>query len=136
MKTCSKCKVPKNETEFHTKTNGKLDYQCKECHREYVRKHYDENQQYYVDKAIRAKKKKVDWYNDFKSKLKCEVCGESHPATLDFNHKDPSKKDFAVAAMVNRYSIKRILEEVQKCQVLCANCHRKFHWNQTHTLVA
>jgi L-lysine 2,3-aminomutase len=74
-----------------------------------------------------------DWYNNLRSSLQCERCGESHIACLDFHH--ISGKDRAVSSMVVQgYSKKRILAEISKCVVLCSNCHRKEHWTSS-TLV-
>jgi Zn ribbon nucleic-acid-binding protein len=59
---------------------------------------------------------------------KCEKCGynKSH-AALDFHHKDPSKKDFTIAH-ARLYSFNdKIKKELDKCVLLCANCHRETH---------
>jgi hypothetical protein len=70
-----------------------------------------------------------EWYFNYKATHHCEVCGEAHPACIQFHHLDPSQKDNLVCVMVkNRVSIERIEEEIKKCQVLCANCHSKVHW--------
>jgi uracil phosphoribosyltransferase len=54
----------------------------------------------------------------------CEHCGESDVRVLEFHH--TGDKDMAVAAMVSAgYSIERIEAEINKCTILCANCHRK-----------
>lgn len=59
----------------------------------------------------------------------CKTCGENHPACLEFHHLDPENKDNDIAYMVNTgYSIARILREIEKCVVLCSNCHRKLHF--------
>lgn len=64
-----------------------------------------------------------------KAILECAYCGENHPATLHFHHRDPEKKDFSLAEAVNYgYSIERIKREIAKCIVLCANCHAKEHY--------
>jgi len=64
-----------------------------------------------------------------KSELKCEICGESHPACLDFHHKDSSQKLYELSRLCSRgVSIQSIKNEIEKCSVLCANCHRKLHW--------
>ena len=68
------------------------------------------------------------WFDSIKSKLKCVKCGENHPATLDFHHKDPSTKEFAVSYTYRRFSKEKILKEIEKCVVLCANCHRIHHY--------
>lgn len=57
----------------------------------------------------------------------CTRCGERDPACLDFHHIDPSKKSFNIGVQLGSYSLKRVQNELLKCQVLCANCHRKLH---------
>lgn len=62
---------------------------------------------------------------------KCEHCGYcKSPAALEFHHLDPSEKDFVISSKVNSTSIKveEIFEEVEKCALLCSNCHREFHY--------
>ena len=72
-----------------------------------------------------------DWFKMLKSNLVCEKCGENHPACLDFHHTKPSEKDANVTTLVSQQSSRvRILAEVGKCVVLCANCHRKLHWEE------
>jgi len=65
----------------------------------------------------------------FKAGKRCEICGEDHPACLDFHHKPGEAKLFTVADAVARgYSDADIWAEIAKCRVLCANCHRKEHY--------
>lgn len=69
------------------------------------------------------------WFDEYKSALKCIRCSESHPATLHFHHVDPTQKEGNIAKVVNHnWSKKKILSEVAKCIVLCANCHAKEHY--------
>lgn len=69
------------------------------------------------------------WFRELKSRLTCIRCGENHPATLDFHHRDPSSKVAAVSEGVrDGWKRERILAEIEKCDVLCANCHRKEHY--------
>jgi hypothetical protein len=71
------------------------------------------------------------WWIDFKSTKSCEVCGESAPECLHFHHIDPATKDIDLGrAASNGWSKERILAEVAKCRVLCANCHLKHHWDE------
>ena len=68
------------------------------------------------------------WLQEYKKQLACEICGEMHPACLDFHHKDPTTKERDISRMARaNFAIKRMKEEIDKCQVLCANCHRKLH---------
>jgi hypothetical protein len=66
------------------------------------------------------------WFSDFKRTCKCAVCGESESCCLDFHH--IKNKRFTVSnAAKQGYSIESIKQEIAKCIVLCANCHRKHH---------
>ena len=56
----------------------------------------------------------------------CIKCGEKDPACLDFHHRDPTTKEGHIGEF-RKFGMKRLLAEIEKCDVLCANCHRKFH---------
>ena len=51
---------------------------------------------------------------------------------LDFHHIDPSKKEGNIAKIITSISRKFLLSELEKCIVLCTNCHRKVHYNEKH----
>jgi hypothetical protein len=69
---------------------------------------------------------KVGWLKDIKRQSACSRCPENDPRCLDFHHRNHEEKSFCVGAGPNRrYSRERILEEIAKCDILCANCHRK-----------
>lgn len=103
----------------------------KEKNREYQAKHYQLKKQYYIDKAKIGREKLRDIVSKLKNDLRCEFCGEDHIACLDFHHRDPSEKDFNIStAVVNGYGINRIMQEIAKCSILCANCHRKLHYKE------
>ncbi len=60
---------------------------------------------------------------------KCEICGlADNPISYDFHHNDPNEKDFALSGKALKYSWDRLKAELDKCQLLCAICHRKLHW--------
>lgn len=68
---------------------------------------------------------------ELKSILCCSECGENRSACLDFHHIDRSTKSYTIAHMITRkFSWEKILEEIDKCIVLCANCHRVLHAEQ------
>lgn len=70
------------------------------------------------------------WFRALKSKLQCELCAESTVDCLQFHHRDPSMKDLEVSKAISGWSRERILAEIAKCTVLCANCHLKLHWEE------
>lgn len=94
---------------------------------EYSRKNYlKNNKERRVKLAARRKALKEAWAK-FKATLSCQICGFSHPAALDFHHTDPTKKDALVSKLVSDGKFKRAKEEVEKCVIYCANCHRIHH---------
>ena len=97
---------------------------------EYSREHYLKNQEE-VKKRTAEKKKyqRIEW-DTFKRTLKCAKCSFSHPAALDFHHTDPTKKDGIVSKFSKNGQYKRAMDEIEKCIVLCANCHRIHHYEE------
>jgi hypothetical protein len=102
----------------------------KEKNREYQKKHYSQNKEYYLNKAKESKLRVKEQFEQYKKTLKCEVCGENHPATLDFHHKNPSEKEIIISESIWRWSWNSIKKEIDKCSVLCSNCHRKLHYEE------
>ena len=59
---------------------------------------------------------------------KCEVCGYNRCVdALEFHHIDPSQKDFSISRDGNTRSWDKIKDELDKCVLLCSNCHREEH---------
>lgn len=59
---------------------------------------------------------------------KCTKCGYNKcTEAMDFHHKDPSQKDFGIAASGHTYSWEKMKKELDKCVLLCSNCHRELH---------
>lgn len=130
---CTKCNVDKPTTEFNQNKAKKSGYQsfCKSCMKEYKLSYYQENKTTVITKVRENKRKVREWFNDYKSGLACEECGQNHPATLDFHHLDSDAKDVEVGQLVGYgYGKDLILAEVAKCKVLCSNCHRILHYEQ------
>lgn len=62
---------------------------------------------------------------------KCQQCGyDKCVGALDFHHRDPSEKDFSIAALGNCRAWEVVKKELDKCDLLCANCHREVHHMQ------
>lgn len=59
---------------------------------------------------------------------KCHSCGyEKCIDALEFHHTDSSKKDFGISSKGYTRSWEKVKEELEKCMLLCANCHRELH---------
>lgn len=60
---------------------------------------------------------------------KCELCGYNKCiGALDFHHIDPRIKEFSISVDGNTRAWTRVKKEIEKCILICANCHREKHW--------
>lgn len=58
---------------------------------------------------------------------KCAHCGEVDPIVLEFDHIDPATKTMVISMSYNK-PMEILVEEIKKCQLLCANCHKRKTW--------
>lgn len=121
-KRCVRCEKTKPIAQFYL-AGGKSD--GNKYRRRYCSDCYD------VTKQVRRKEMRV-WFEEYKKTLKCKSCNDSDFRVLEFHHKDKSDKDGDVSSSVSsaRWSKVKIMKEVKKCSVLCANCHRKIHYEE------
>lgn len=72
------------------------------------------------------------WFARWRETLSCQNCGEDHPSTIEFHHRDPKEKLGTVPSMVwdakDWSDVERVRDEIKKCDVLCSNCHKKEHY--------
>lgn len=118
-KICQQCGIEKDTYKDYYWSNGHTRNICKECVKENERKKYTKRQEEFML---------------FKSNFSCKKCGEKRPYLLDFHHKDPNEKDFAISDKP-RINLNKIQEEINKCDVLCANCHREWHYLYSHNII-
>jgi hypothetical protein len=135
QKICSKCKDEKDTSEFNknsTKKDG-LQYICKVCQAEYTKAHYESTKDVYSSNARKRRLELKRWMKDYKKNLSCKNCPEDHPSCLQFHHRDPKEKEMCLShAQKSGWCIDRLQKEIAKCDVLCANCHFKHHYNECH----
>jgi hypothetical protein len=99
--------------------------------RQYRRDWYQRNKEHAKGKVLERKATIKRWFKDMKSSLKCNRCSEDNPACLEFHHSNPDEKEHIITQMVScGWSVEKIKEEMEKCEVLCANCHRKEHFTK------
>jgi len=138
MKVCGTCNKEKSIGEFSLK-HGKPQYNCKECHKEYRKNHYETNRQKYIDKAKRNKEEYRKQYFEWLSTKSCVDCGVSDIRVLEQDHL--RDKEYNVSSRIGRLTLEAMMPELDKCEIVCANCHRirtidRGGWNRNYaTLV-
>jgi len=142
MKTCSKCKEEKDLSKFYKRSKALDGHSpwCKNCHALYDKDRYKkgDSQRKNSNRKLRENDNRMLLWFYLRSHP-CVDCGNDNPKVLEFDHRDPSLKSHDVSSMLD-YSKNRILEEIEKCDVRCANCHkertdRQFdHWRNRATL--
>lgn len=113
--------------------SGKMPYKDRQKRIEYKRRwnkeYYRKHKKQEIERVRKRKTRIKEWLKNYKKELSCSKCGENHPACLEFHHLDKTKKDFIISGVVQKkgYSKTKIMSEIEKCIVLCANCHKKLH---------
>jgi len=115
---------------------------CRECQRLRMARDRENPERKKADaektarwRAANPEKNKASWHRVEQAKRQllldaraggCIKCGEMDASCLDFHHRDPAEKEGHIGEF-RKFGMKRLLAEIEKCDVLCANCHRKFH---------
>lgn len=125
--TYMKNKCEKHQEELVPKGDR---YGCRSCNREYQRKWVSDNREKQRERNRnnnkRIRERNGKYVHDFLIKNPCSICLESDPVVLDFDHIDPSTKIDTISNLIRQsHSLEKIQEEIEKCQILCANCHRR-----------
>lgn len=132
MKICTRCGEEKKDDDFSfkNKSTNKRSSACKVCQRVYHKEYYKDNKEVELKRSIVRKNIIKEWFREYKRSLNCCRCDEKHIATLQFHHLNPKEKEYSVSHMPsNGCSKNKILKEISKCIVLCANCHAKEHYD-------
>jgi len=138
MKQCNLCKQEKPIQEFAPRKNKSLIPYCRECKKIYDREFYQKTiEKRRENKSVNSKnirKRNATYIREYLEQNSCVDCGEKDPIVLEFDHRSDKKYD--VSCMISGcHSIDLIREEISKCDVRCANCHRRktakqFNWHQ------
>lgn len=110
---CNECGKEKSYSDFYS-YNGKLLHTCLDCKKKKQNENYHKN---------------ISELNQYKAKCSCQKCSENRFYLLDFHHKNPAEKIFGIADRAN-VKLSTLMPEIEKCVVLCSNCHREFHYFQ------
>ncbi|MDQ6675288.1 MAG: hypothetical protein M3069_31885 [Chloroflexota bacterium] len=131
QKRCCRCGEVKqlNEFTFKNRATGRLHAFCRTCHKAWNRSHYERNRATYI---ANAKRRGPVYHAENLRRLvaylwlhPCVDCGERDPIVLEFDHRDRSTKRATVSNLMRYSAWPQIDAEITKCDVRCANCHRK-----------
>lgn len=128
MKTCSRCKKEKDYSEFHKRTyvSGTVAYQayCKPCQKEYDKNYYEEDKERRKSVNKKWQQEFIKWYNELKNKP-CADCNNMFGTEcMQWDHLPGYDKIDGVARIARlTWSRDKVLEEIAKCELVCANCH-------------
>lgn len=130
-KICPNCKKEKSLSEWNkdsARSSGTQAY-CRECTRLRDREYYHSNRQDRKNKIRERAEKERERVGQMILEYKkqgCKFCKEIECICMDFHHL--RDKDFAIGDSTRKnYSLNRVKKEIEKCLVVCSNCHRKIH---------
>lgn len=128
MKVCSRCGQAKEADEFATRRTKKQPW-CKECNRAYARLYYQDNRakllqdinKLKTDRRLRSEQYIIEYLLCHP----CLDCGENDPVVLEFDHVRGTKREIISMLVSQGYTLTTLAAEIAKCEVVCANCHRR-----------
>jgi hypothetical protein len=130
QKTCGTCGKSKPTTDFNRKSSRAdgLQEVCRDCNRNSSRRYYAahrvEHVRTIVERNGRRRLESKSFLAAYLLEHPCVDCGASDLRVLDFDHRPGEVKRKDVMRMVREgFSISRIMDEVNKCDVRCRNCH-------------
>lgn len=132
-KECYKCGKSKLIEEFNwrDKGKGKRSIYCKLCSKENRKKWYrnSDHRKKHIESVKRNSKKVYietrKWIWKYFEEHPCIDCGERDPVVLEFDHRSREGKLFEVGGALGQRGWQSILKEIEKCDVRCANCHKR-----------
>ena len=106
---------------------GQRDTFCRPCRSAYGKAHYAANKPRYVDQAATRKRalrlERTTFLLQLFAENPCVDCGERDPIVLEFDHL--RDKSFNIGSSLTTVRWQTLLDEIEKCDVVCANCHRR-----------
>jgi hypothetical protein len=137
MKECVKCKRSKSLDEFNKnkrRPDG-LDNMCRSCRKAYYKAYYESSDKERTRLAGNRKINK-DRVNDLIRERKskpCADCEETYPYyVMQFDHMPGTKKLFNIGAEKYQHTYNKVIREIEKCEVVCANCHAIRTWERVY----
>ena len=123
MKRCLKCGEAKPLDAFHRSTRYGRQPWCKVCRKGYDQAYFAATKPLRVAQKRARKAELVAWVRGLKERPCADCGGTFHPVAMHFDHRPGEEKVSEIGFMIRGYSRKRILAEIAKCDLVCANCH-------------
>lgn len=126
---CSRCQAfkPCNDFAWRRKHLGQRDSYCRTCRAAYKQEHYAKNRERYKANAEARRSRILDerwaYLCEYLRCHPCVDCGETDPLVLEFDHL--ADKRFGIAVGLAERPWPEVRREIDKCEVVCANCHRR-----------
>lgn len=131
VKVCTKCGPPAQPIEhfaIRNRVRGSRQAMCRSCQSQYGKRHYETYRSAYIQKArIRnaaQSKTNGEFLIEYLSNHPCVDCGEDDIVVLEFDHQRDKLLNVSVLSREG-YSLTKLKQEIAKCEVVCANCHRR-----------
>lgn len=97
--------------------------------KEYHKNYYKNNKEYFFKKANSSRIRNFNFVLEIKKASKCKYCKNNIPECLDFHHRKKEEKISSISSMISRgVKLETLKIEIEKCDILCANCHRLVHF--------
>jgi hypothetical protein len=124
-KQCGRCGETKPIEEFHRRSRGDgRQPWCKTCRRAYDSAYSTRTSSRRRARRAERKREFALWYEALKEERPCTDCGGRFPAAaMQWDHLPGTEKLADVANLLRRMCKRRVLEEIAKCELVCANCH-------------
>lgn len=130
-KVCTRCKNLKSSEAFPKRkiSADGLSSWCRDCFKASWQKRYYENHEHYRARHNKSRnkirKQNARRVYEYLESNPCTTCGESDPIVLEFDHRNGDEKTDNIANLISNSTWSIIKSEIKKCDVLCANCHRR-----------
>lgn len=125
MKKCSKCRLEKDLICFYkhrTRSDGHQTV-CIVCQNKRSRQHYKDNKKYYGDKRRKFRESLREMIDNIKN-VPCKDCKVRYnPWQMEFDHL--RDKENGISELMILGNKTKILKEIEKCEIVCANCHKQ-----------
>jgi hypothetical protein len=119
---------PLEEFAWKDESRGRRQHHCRPCQAAYRRAHYLANRAKYIAKSSKRAARERDWRQRWLSVYLamwgCADCGETDPVVLEFDHVRGEKR-CNIGQKLADMRWKDLLGEIAKCDVVCANCHKR-----------